>query len=159
MLPIKRPLLRELDTLHREMDQMFNRFFGRHERWIPSFWTSEEHWPPIDFLRKDDTLVVRAELPGIDPKDVDIAVTGNQLRIRGERKAEKTVDEEDYFMHEIGCGTFERTVNLPEGVDTERVHASYRNGVLEVTMPGKDLPEAKKVEIETEKEPKPAEPA
>lgn len=153
MLPVRRPVLRELDTLQREMGQMFNRFFGRHERWIPPLWKPEEYFPSIDYLRKGDNLVVRAELPGIDPKDVDIAVTGNQLRIRGERKAEKTVNEEDYFMHEIGCGAFERTMTLPEGVNTEQVHAAYRNGVLEITMPARDLPKARKVEIETEKEP------
>lgn len=159
MLPVRRTALRELDTLHREMDQAFNRLFGRHGRWMPALWPSEETFPSIDYLRKDDTLVVRAELPGIDPKDVDITVTGNQLRIRGERRAEKTIKEEDYFMHEIGCGAFERVVTLPEGVNTEKVHASYRNGVLEVTMPAGGVPKAKRVAIEAEKEPKQVKPA
>ena len=154
MLPIRRPTFMDRKTFHRDIDELFNRLFGRSEGWMPPLWTSEERVPSIDFVKRDDTIVVRAALPGIDPKDVDITVTGNQLSIRGERKAERKVEEEDYFMHEIGCGSFERTVPLPEGVNTEEVHASYRDGVLEITMPARDVPRAKKIEVETEKEPR-----
>jgi HSP20 family protein len=133
---------------------MFSRFFGRHERWIPSLLREEEHFPAIDYVRKDDRLVVRAELPGIDPKDLDIAVTGNQLRIRGERKAEKNVHEEDYFMREISCGEFERVMTLPEGVNTEQIEATFKNGILEITVPAKEVPKSKPIEIKTEEEKK-----
>lgn len=147
MLQIRKEPLRELRTLQRELDDMFTRVFGRHERWLPALLREEEHFPAIDFVRKNDTLVIRAELPGIDPKDVDISVTGNQLRIRGEKKAEQKYGDEDYFMHEIGLGEFERTMTLPEGVNTEEIHASYVKGILEITMPAKEVPKPKRIEI------------
>ena len=109
--------------------------------------------PALDYAIKGDKLVIRAELPGVEPDKVDISVTGNLLTIRGERKEEKEVKEEDYCIHEIGTGVFERTLTLPEGVDSDKIKASYKNGILQVTMPAAEIKKGKKVQVEVE-EPK-----
>ncbi len=99
---------------------------------------------------KENQLVIRADIPGVDPKNVDISVTGNLLTIKGERKSDVEEKKEGYLYHETSIGTFERTLTLPEGVDTAKIHASYRNGVVEITMPAKAeaLPRKVKVELE-----------
>jgi len=140
--------------LQRDVDELFNRAFGRHGRWMPQLPFEAVEYPSIDCVRKEDTLLVRAELPGIDPKDVDISVSGNLLTIRGEHKTERETKEEDYFMHEISHGGFERTLTLPEGVNTEKMKASYREGILEVSMPAKGISRARKIPIETGEETK-----
>lgn len=152
MLPIRWRPLRELSTLQRDVDELFNRAFGRHGKWMPHFPFEGAGYPAIDCVRKEDSLLVRAELPGIDPKDVDISVTGNILTIRGEHKEERESKEEDYFMHEISRGEFERALTLPEGVNTEKIKASYRDGILEISMPAKGISRAKKIPIESVEE-------
>lgn len=154
MLPIKWRPFRELSMLQRDVDDLFNRAFGRRGGWMPHFPFEGGEYPAIDCVRKEDTLLVRAELPGIDPKDVDISVSGNLLTIRGEHRTEREIKEEDYFMHEISRGGFERTLTLPEGVNTEKMKASYRDGILEVSMPAKGISRARKIPIETGEEAK-----
>jgi len=121
----------ELSTLHSEIDDLFTRMFGEEERW----WTRPFEGnllPAIDSFMKDGELVVRADLPGIDPKEVELAVEGDRLTIKGERKV---VREGDGQLHrEVRYGRFERTIRLPAGVDADSVKASYHDGVLEVTM-------------------------
>jgi HSP20 family protein len=155
MLPLtKWSPVRELGTLHREMDELFNRVFGRAERWLPEGLGEAFFSPAVDYSVKGDKLDVRVELPGVDPKDVDISLTGNMLTIKGERKTEKEVKEENYYMREIGMGRFERTLNLPEGVDTEKIKAAYKNGILHITMPAGAVKASRKIEIEAEPEAK-----
>ena len=154
MLPlVKWSPTRELSSLHREMDELFNRVFGRTERLFPRAYGELGSTPALDYAIKGDKLVIRAELPGVEPDKVDISVTGNLLTIRGERKEEKEVKEEDYCIHEIGTGVFERTLTLPEGVDSDKIKASYKNGILQVTMPAAEIKKGKKVQVEVE-EPK-----
>lgn len=154
MLPlVKWSPTRELSSLHREMDELFNRVFGRGERLFPRAYGELGFTPALDYAIKGDKLVIRAELPGVEPENVDISVTGNLLTIRGERKEEKEVKEEDYCIHEIGTGVFERTLTLPEGVDSDKIKANYKNGILQVTMPAAEIKKGKKVRVEVE-EPK-----
>ena len=154
MLPTRWTPFRELSSLHRDIDELFQRAFGRHETLMPWLFRAGERFPAIDCTRKGNDVVVRAELPGIDPKQVEISITGNLLTIRGERKAEKETREEDYSMHEITRGAFERTLTLPEGVNTEKVKAGYRDGILEIKVPAKAVAKAKKIEIVAEEQPK-----
>ena len=141
--------MRELGTLQRDIDEMFGRLLTRGEFGLPHInWEKGYGMPAVECARKGDNVVVRAELPGIDPKDIDITVTGNALTIKGERTMDKEVNEQDYYMKEIGYGTFERTVTLPEGVDAEKVKAVFNNGIIEVTMPVVETVKAHKVEIE-----------
>ena len=86
------------------------------------------------FERNGD-LVVKAEIPGIDAKDLDVTVEDNVLRLRGERKHKSETEEEGYYRHERFHGTFERSIPLPAEVETEKIGATYTDGVLEIVLP------------------------
>lgn len=145
--------LRELSTIQKDMDDFFRRVFGsltpstlfRGGREFRGEW-----YPSLECYMKEGQLLVHADIPGVDPKDVDISIAGNVLTIRGERKAEWEKKREGYMFHEASYGTFERSITLPEGVDTNQVKATYKNGVLELTMPAKAEALPKKVKIEIE---------
>jgi len=118
------------------MDGLFDRFFAMSPRFRRETDASTMGWvPPVEVLTKDGEYLVRVDLPGVDPKDVDVSAHGDTLTIKGERKDEWKGEENDYRYREAHYGTFERRVTLPSGLDTDKIHASYRNGVLEVTMP------------------------
>ena len=137
----------ELSTLRHEIDDLFNRFFELGGGWMPGL-LRERVFPTLESFYKEGKFVVRAELPGIDPKDVDISVVGNQLIIKGERKIEKDIKEKDYIMMEHAYGSFMRSITLPEGVDTTKVHAKYHDGVVDLTMPCAEAIAPKKITIE-----------
>ena len=154
MLPLtKWSPFRELTEFHREVDNIFNRVFGKERFNLPLLTGAYGH-PAVDCARVGDNLVVKVEVPGIDPKDIDISVTGNLLTIKGERKQMKDVKEEDYIMREIGYGSFERTMTLPEGVNVEQIKAGYNKGLLEITMPALEVAKAKKIHVEVGEEPR-----
>jgi HSP20 family protein len=139
------------NSLQREMNELFPRFFGEGEQ-AGAAWASPGmcYIPPIESWVRDHTLYIKADLPGMDPKDVEVTVEGNRLTLRGERKAAHKGKEGNSFHREVRYGSFVRTLTIPEGIKAEDVQASYRNGVLELAMP---LPAAmvpKKVNIEVE---------
>jgi HSP20 family protein len=141
----------EMRLMQREMDRLFNRFLGAEPRgersaaiWMPS----------IESYTKDNQLVFKAELPGVDPKDLDVSITDRELIIKGERKAEKEAKEENYLYREINYGSFERRFALPEGVKTDDLKAKFSNGILEITVPAPALVKGRKIEIEAPKEEK-----
>ncbi len=101
-------------------------------------------------LREERNLIVRADVPGVEPKDIDVSVVGNVLTIKGERKEEKEVKSEDYIRRESSYGVFERRMTLPEIANTEKIAANFKNGVVEVTMPVSKTIEAKKVPLQVE---------
>ena len=141
----------EMRSLQREMDTLFGRLMGMErggEAVNTALWT-----PSIESYTKDGTICIKAEIPGVDAKDLDLSITDRELVIKGERKAEKDEKEKDYTYREISYGSFERRFLLPEGVKTEELKAKFNNGILEITVPVPALPKAKKIEIET-KEPK-----
>lgn len=123
---------RELFNLHREIDELFEELFGGSRARAAGARRSAV--PAIETFTRDDQLVVRADLPGIDPAAVEIAVEGTTLTIKGERKWTAEGKEPERSYSEVAYGTFERTLTLPQGVDPDSVHASYKDGVLEVTM-------------------------
>lgn len=131
-----------LSTFHSEIDQLFSRFFGEEERW---WGAGEEFMPAIESFVRGNEFVVRADLPGIDPKAVELSVEGDHLTIKGERK---TVHEDtDKHYREVSYGRFERTLALPPGVDADSIKAAYHDGVLEVTMKAPKGSSSKKVPI------------
>ena len=96
------------------------------------------HWKPtVDILEKDNKLFIRAEIPGIEEKDLDLKLDGTTLTIKGERKSEG--EDSGYFYHQIEgfYGTFSRSFDLPDSADTEKINAAFHNGVLTVTIPHK----------------------
>jgi HSP20 family protein len=133
------------------MDKLFNSFLGaEREGEVANIGL---RWPSIESYVKEGKLFIKAELPGVDAKDLDLTIIERDLVIKGERKAEKDEKEKDYSYREISYGSFERRFLLPEGVKTEELKAKFNNGILEITVPVPALPKAKKIEIET-KEPK-----
>jgi HSP20 family protein len=123
---------RELSAIHNEIDNMFDRFFKDDQWWMRPF--DGDVVPAIDSFLREGNLIVRADLPGIDPKEVELKVDGNRLTIKGERKAVKEGKEGEPYYREVSYGRFERSIALPEGVDADSVKATYHDGILEVTM-------------------------
>jgi HSP20 family protein len=124
----------------RELERM-NRFFDRMFREWPFSQEIEDeaggHEAPVECFVRDNSLVVRADVPGMEPKDIDISVLGNVLTIKGERKSkeEEEVKKADYLRREISYGAFERRLTIPEGAQTDKVKAEFKNGVVEITVP------------------------
>jgi HSP20 family protein len=121
--------------LEQEMHSLLDRVGARP--WVEGF-----GWKPdTDIYREDSTLVVQAELPGLEPaKDLDISVENNVLQIKGEKSESKEVSETDRYVSERRYGSFQRSVMLPEGVDPEAVSATYDNGILTVRVPVPETP-------------------
>lgn len=109
--------------------------------------------PAVDIYETGETFTVEAELAGIDPKDIDVAVDEGVLTLRGERKLEREVKEENYYRVERAYGMFQRAVRLPSDIDAEKVKAEYDNGVLRVTIPKVQpkKPKSIPVTVETKK--------
>ena len=91
--------------------------------------------PTIDVVRHGDDLVIRAEVPGVKPEEIDISVTENMLTLKGERREEHEAKDEDYYVRESSYGTFERSVRLPEDAEVDHIRAEVRDGILEITVP------------------------
>ena len=129
-----------------------NRIFDEAVRGNPR--VSEEDWalggqwaPSVDIFEHEGNLVLRAELPGIEPKDVDVHVENNVLTLRGERKFESEVKREKYHRVERAYGTFSRSFTLPNVVDTEKIKAEYKDGVLQVTLPQREEAKPKQIQV------------
>ena len=103
--------------------------------------------PQVDIFEKGDDLVISAELPGLEQEDVDISIENNTLVLRGERKRKMEFAEKDAYRLERTFGAFTRSFTLPRTVDSARISASYRNGVLELTLPKLEQAKQRKIEI------------
>jgi HSP20 family protein len=128
---------------------MLNDFFGR-----PSQESSLTTWAPaVDIYETEHELVVKVDLPDVKPEDLDIRVENNILTIRGERKLERKVDENNYLRVERAYGAFNRSFSLANTVNTEAIKADYQNGVLTLTVPKREeaKPKQIKVNVSTEK--------
>ena len=143
--------LHALDEMQREMHQLFSRFFGEGEQ-VGNRWQSpsESYVPRIESAMRENKLYVKADLPGIDPKDVEVTVEGTRLTLRGERKAEHEGSENGYLHREVQYGSFVRSFTIPEGVKAEDIQAKYHNGVLELSipLPAEVLPKKVNIAIE-----------
>jgi HSP20 family protein len=127
----------ELSSFRRQVDRLFDSFFG-HE---PSLWPRERSIPLIDVIETADDVVIKAELPDVDEKDVSLSLSGDNLIIKGERKGEKEEKGKHFHRMERWSGAFERVVYLPVSVDQDKISAHYKRGVLEIHLPKK--PEVK----------------
>lgn len=136
------------DPLER-FDRLLDDWMGMVPFWRPSGATerSREQMIRVDQFRDDGALVIRAEIPGIDPdKDVEVSVSDRLLTIRAVRREEERTDEAGYLRRELRTGSFSRTLTLPEGVTEADITASYRHGILEIRVP---TPEATEPEVRT----------
>jgi HSP20 family protein len=136
--------IRELDSLQTDMNRLFDRFFGAPaangtagRRWIPA----------MDMTETDDSLVLRADLPGVSEDDVEIEVKDGVLTISGERKSEHEEKGEGFHRVERSFGRFSRALNLPDGVDADQVEANFDAGVLEVRVPKPEKTKPTRIQI------------
>jgi HSP20 family protein len=121
-----------LSRLRGEIDDLFHRFF--HDPFELGTASRGIRGPQLDLAESENEVVVKAEVPGVDPKDVDIHVAGNVLTIRGEKKEDREERGKDFHLVERQYGSFHRSIPLPTSVDPDRVAAEYKNGVLTVTL-------------------------
>jgi HSP20 family protein len=134
-----------------EMNQVFDSMLGGLMRRSGGQQSTEitEWAPAIDVVTDDGNLVLTAELPGVKQEDVDITLHEGVLTISGERKTEQEEERGGYYVRERRYGSFSRSLSVPEGVDESKIHASYENGVLEVTVEGAAVvQEPKRIQIE-----------
>ena len=137
----------ELNTLRTRMDRLFNRF---GEEWEEPVMTG--NWvPATDIHETRDALVLKAELPGMDEKDITVEIENNTLTISGERKLEIKVEEKDFRRIERSYGRFLRAFTLPPNVDSAKISATYVNGILQLVIPKKDEAKPKKIHLEVKK--------
>ena len=135
-------LLMKPEPFTREIDRVFDAFFGQTDqgrRWVP----------PVDLVEAEDHFVLKADLPGLAEGDVNIEVQDGTLTISGERKAEHEQREKGWYRVERAFGRFNRSLTLPDGVDPDRIAASFDHGVLEVRIPKPEQRKPRRIEIST----------
>ena len=141
--------LRDLLTTQREFDRLFREAFS------PMFGEAEastRSWaPPVDIYETENDIILKAELPGVDPKDVEVRVEDNTLYLKGERKFEKEVKEQNYHRVERSYGSFARSFSLPNSIDSDKVKAEYKDGLLTLTMPKREEAKPKTIKIDVTK--------
>ena len=137
---------RDLVTLREKMNRLFEDAFttarGEEKDMITSSWI-----PSVDIYEDENHLVLTAEVPGIDEKDIEIKIEDNTLSIQGERKMEKETKEENYHRIERAYGSFFRSFTLPNYVEQDKIQAEHENGVLKIMMPKKPELKPRKVKI------------
>jgi HSP20 family protein len=139
--------LRELERMRREMDRVWDSFFERRPARVEEV---SELLPTLDISETKNEYVVKAELPGMDPKEIDISLTNDLLTIKGEKKQEKEEKEENYHLIERSYGSFTRSVRLPGQVQSDKINANFKNGILKVTLPKTEEAKKKEIKIKVE---------
>jgi len=136
-----------------DIGNIFDRFFGRTLAQLrpPIALLGEGfRFPAMDVYDRKDHIVVKAEVPGIDKKNIKVRVEGNILSIRGETKKEQEVKKKEYYCCERAYGSFYRTIPLPGAVEKEKVKASYKDGILTIELPKSKKAKAKETDIQIE---------
>jgi HSP20 family protein len=123
----------DMITLRQAMDRLFDDSIISPSRLTSVF--GEGAALPIDMYQTNDSVVLRASVPGVKPEEVEITITGSTLTIKGETKSEQEVKKEDYFRQERSYGTFTRSITLPSSLETDKAEATFENGVLTLTIP------------------------
>lgn len=147
----RRESIHPFETFRREMDRLVEDFFGGFDL-LPAGRRMEGFLPHVDVVDTDKEIKVSVELPGMDEKDIEVSLTREALSIRGEKKEEKEEKGKDYYRSERSYGSFTRTVALPVQVDTGKVAASFKKGVLTVRLPKSKqaIEETKKIAVKAE---------
>ena len=139
---------RDLLAIQDRMNRIFDESFRGMNRPGEDDWALGGTWAPlVDIYEREGNIELKAELPGIDPKDVDVRVENNVLTLRGERKVDREVKRESYHRVERAYGSFSRSFTLPTVVDTEKIKAEYRDGVLHLTLPKKEEAKPRQISI------------
>lgn len=161
-VPVKRPELlprwgEEFERIADYFDRMRDEFFRRP---FPDLWQPLRRLrtsgfpgfavPAVDLYEEKDEVVVKAELPGLDKKDIEVSLTDSRLTIKGEKKKEEEAKEEDYYYSERSYGAFARVLDLPCKVKSDQVKAAFKNGVLEVRLPKTEEAKQRSVNVKIE---------
>lgn len=143
-------------SLFDEMDRMFDSFFPR--RWAQPYRGNGPEWgelaaaesrlPRVDVIDRDEEMLVRAELPGVHKDDLDVSVSDNAVTIKGETRHEEREEKGEYYRCEISHGAFSRTVTLPDHAAADRAKATFRDGVLEMTLPKQERAKRHAIKVE-----------
>lgn len=138
---------REVSRLRREMDRLWDDFFGPGRKALQPL---EGEWAPaVDVSETADQVAIKAEVPGMEAKDIDISLSGDVLTIKGEKKSEREEKKENYHLVERSYGSFSRSLKLPAAVDADKIEASYSQGVLSITCPKTAEAKPKAIEIKS----------
>jgi len=140
---------KDIEKVRSEMDRLVDTFlFGVPQK--RDFWEEAEWLPAVDVAETKDEIVVNVEAPGMDSKEFEISLREETLTIKGEKKQEKVEGEENYHLVERRYGTFTRSILLPQEVESDKISASYKNGVLTVTVPKSEGTKRKEIKIKVE---------
>lgn len=150
-IPVKREREHPFSLLRHDMDTLFDEFFRGFDR-EPFFGQAERFTPSVDITESDKEIRVSAELPGMDEKDIDITLNHDSLTIKGEKREEQEDKGKDYYRMERSYGSFSRTIPLPAEIETDKVNAHYKKGILTITIPksAKAIEAKKKITIKVE---------
>ena len=133
-------------SLHHRMNSMFDDVFYPGAR--DHFHSSLTNWNPIvDIYENDDHMVIKADLPGIEKKDIHIDVKDQVLTIKGERSSENEVKKENFYRRERAFGKFERSFTLPSKLDVEKIEAGHKGGVLKIEIPKLEIQKPKQIAV------------
>jgi len=136
---------RDLITLREKMNRLFEDAFtsrGEERDMVSSTWT-----PSVDIYENENALILTAEIPGIDEKDIEIKIENSTLTLKGDRKFEKETKEENFHRIERAYGSFYRSFTLPHNIDQDKIEAEHENGILKITMPKKGELKQRKVKV------------
>jgi HSP20 family protein len=137
---------RDLLSMRSDFDRLFESFFSQVPE-VPV--VKEEFWAPvIDVVEHDGKIEVKAELPGMKKDDIKVTVKDNMLSVSGERKQEKETKEKTFHRIERSYGKFSRTITLPTAVDADRIKATYKDGILNITLPKPESIKPKQIDVE-----------
>ena len=140
---------RDLASLQERMNRVFEDSFRGIDRPKDDDWALGGSWAPlVDIYERDGNLELKAELPGVDHKDVDVRIENNVLTLKGERKVDHEVKRDNYHRVERAYGAFTRAFTLPTTVDTTKVKADFKDGVLRIVLPKREESKPKQVQIE-----------
>ena len=147
--------LRTLDEMDNIFDRMFEEFFPRG--WLRPFHFGRGWWPEVDYegrqpridlIDREDDMVVRAELPGVEKGDLDVSMTEDSVTIKAQGRREEKEEAEHYYRHEIARRTFARTLPLPCNVKGDKAKAHFKDGVLELTLPKVEKSKRRTIKVE-----------
>jgi HSP20 family protein len=142
-------LFPNLSELHQAIDRMFEPNWIDRENWLSNIVGS--NWTPsLDVKEEENQYVIRADVPGVDPKNIDVTIEKGMLTIKGHKETETKEERENYVHVERSQGSFYRTINLPNATDSSKISAKSKNGVLEIIIPKNKEHLAKKIQIKEE---------
>lgn len=129
------PIMAEFERLQRGMDGLFEAMTGPRSRSAGPLWRQARLFPLLNVTRVNDSFVVTAEIPGMKTDDLELKVEGDTVALKGERKPYEPGNDESYHRRERASGTFQRSLTLPARIDAQAVQATYKDGVLKITLP------------------------